>query len=109
MYIGNLYPRDCQPELNLQWQERLNRLGARLLKRGIRLYFVGPGLTDRLDERMVTTVGPISHELIWDYQYFADVGIVLARGAAQIDDASKLYYYLRAGLPVVSEALSIDR
>jgi glycosyltransferase involved in cell wall biosynthesis len=104
VYIGNLYPRDSQPELNLQWQERLNRLGARLLTRGIRLYFVGPGLTERLDERMVTTVGPISHELIWDYQYFADVGIVLARGAVQIDDASKLYYYLRAGLPVVSEA-----
>ena len=104
VYIGNLYPRDSQRELNLQWQERLNRLGARLLTRGIRLYFVGPGLTDRLDERMVTTVGPISHKLVWDYHYFADVGIVLARGAVQIDDASKLYYYLRAGLPVVSEA-----
>jgi glycosyltransferase involved in cell wall biosynthesis len=104
VYIGNLYPRDSQREMNLQWQERLNRLGARLLARGIRLYFVGPGLTDRLDGRTVTTIGPIPHKLVWDYQYFADVGIVLARGAVQIDDASKLYYYLRAGLPVVSEA-----
>jgi len=32
------------------------------------------------------------------------VGVVLARGAVQHDEASKLYYYLRAGLPVVSEA-----
>jgi len=103
VYVGNLY-RPHQRELNLQWQERMNTLGARLLARGIRLYFVGPGRTDRLDERVVTTVGPISHELVWDYQYFADVGIVLAQGAVQNDEASKLYYYLRAGLPVVSEA-----
>jgi hypothetical protein len=103
VYIGNIYATH-QRELNLSWQERLNALGARLLARGIRLYFVGPGRTDRVDSRVVTNVGPVDHETVWDYQYFADVGIVLARGAVQHDEASKLYYYLRAGLPVVSEA-----
>jgi hypothetical protein len=41
---------------------------------------------------------------IWDYQYFADVGIVLAHSEVQHNESSKIYYYLRAGLPVVSEA-----
>jgi hypothetical protein len=103
VYVGNILARQ-QRELNLHWQERLNALGARLLDRGIRLHFVGPGRTDRLDSRVVTTVGPVDHDAVWDYQYFADAGIVLARGAVQHDEASKLYYYLRAGLPVVSEA-----
>ncbi|HZS32610.1 MAG TPA: hypothetical protein VFC42_04465 [Methylomirabilota bacterium] len=103
VYVGNLYTRH-QRELNLHWQARLNALGARLLRRGVRLHFVGPGRTDRLDPDAVTVVGPIAHEAVWDYLHFADVGIVLARGAVQIDDASKLYYYLRAGLPAVTEA-----
>jgi hypothetical protein len=103
VYVGNIYTR-AQPELNLVWQRRLNALGARLLTRGIRLHFVGPGRTDHLDDRVVTNVGPVPHDAVWDYQYHADVGIVLARGAVQHDEASKLYYYLRAGLPVVSEA-----
>ena len=103
VYVGNLYTRH-QRELNLRWQERLNTLGARLAARGIRLHFVGPGRTDRLDARVVTVIGPIVHEAVWDYLRFADVGVVLARGAIQHDEASKLYYYLRAGLPVVSEA-----
>jgi hypothetical protein len=103
VYIGNLYVRH-QRELNLYWQERLNALGARLVARGVRLHFVGPGRTDRLDPRFVTAVGPVAHEAVWDYQHHADVGVVLARGAVQHDEASKLYYYLRAGLPAVSES-----
>jgi hypothetical protein len=79
VYVGNIYTRH-QRELNLRWQERLNALGARLLARGIRLHFVGAGRTDRLDPRVVTIVGPVAHEAVWDYQYFADVGIVLALG-----------------------------
>ena len=102
VYVGNIY-RKNQRELNLYWQERLNTLGARLLGRGIRLHFVGQGRTDILDTRVVTNVGPIQHDAVWDYLYHADVGVVLARGAVQHDEASKLYYYLRAGLPAVSE------
>ena len=103
VYVGNLYVHH-QRELNLYWQERLNALGARLLARGIRLHFIGPGRTDRLDSRVVTDVGPVPHDAVWDYQHHADAGVVLARGAVQHDEASKLYYYLRAGLPAVSEA-----
>ncbi len=103
VYVGNLYTRH-QRELNLHWQARLNALGARLLPHGVRLHFVGPGRTDRLDPARVTVVGPVPHEAVWDYLHFADVGIVLARGPVQHDEASKLYYYLRAGLPVVTEA-----
>ena len=65
---------------------------------------MGRGRTDRLDDRVVTIVGPVDHEAVWDYLRFAHVGLVLARGTVQLDDASRLYYYLRAGLPAVSEA-----
>ncbi len=43
-------------------------------------------------------------DAVWDYQYFADVGVALAQGSVQHNESSKLYYYLRTGLPVVSEA-----
>ncbi len=103
VYIGNIYAR-FQREVNLLWQRRLNALGARLADRGIRLHFVGLGRTDHLDPRVVTNVGSLPHEAIWDYQYFADVGIVLAQGPVQNNESSKLYNYLRVGLPVVTEA-----
>jgi hypothetical protein len=103
VYIGNLYI-NCQPEINLLWQTRLNSLGHLLKQKGIRLFLVGPGNTDRLDPAAVTHLGPVDSRRIWDYQYFADVGIVLAQGQAQHNESSKIYYYLRTGLPVVSEA-----
>jgi hypothetical protein len=48
-------------------------------------------------------LGIVDNDRIWDYQYFADVGIVLAQGDVQHNESSKIYYYLRSGLPVVSE------
>lgn len=102
-YIGNLYA-NCQPEINLLWQTRLNSLGHLLKQKGIRLFLVGPGDTDRLDPEAVTNLGPVDGRRMWDYQYFADVGIVLAQGHVQHNESSKIYYYLRTGLPVVSEA-----
>lgn len=103
VYIGNLYAR-AQRSINLLWQGRLNALGQRLRARGLRLYFVGPGATDQLDPAAVTAMGPVPHDAVWDYQYFADAGIALAQGPVQHNESSKLYYYLRTGLPVVSEA-----
>ena len=41
---------------------------------------------------------------LWDYQYFASAGVILAQGEVQHNESTKLYHYLRAGLPVVSEA-----
>ena len=102
IYAGNLYTT-TQRHINLQWQERLNRLGRLLRARGIRLVFVGRGSTDRLDPDAVVNVGPVPHDHFWDYQYFADAGLVLAQGPVHNNEASKIYYYLRTGLPVVSE------
>jgi glycosyltransferase involved in cell wall biosynthesis len=103
VYIGLLYAR-AQRAVNLLWQERLNALGRRLRARGLRLHFIGGGSTDRLDPAAVTVVGPVPLAAMWDYQYFADVGVVLAQGPVQHNESSKVYYYLRTGLPVVSEA-----
>lgn len=103
VYIGNIY-EGFQREINLLWQARLNSLGRLLRKKDIRLFFVGPGLIDQLDSEAVTATGPVEDQRIWDYQYFADVGIVLGQGTVQHNESSKIYYYLRTGLPVVSEA-----
>ena len=39
----------------------------------------------------------------WDWQRFARVGIVLAQGPVQDNESSKIYYYLRTGLPTICE------
>jgi glycosyltransferase involved in cell wall biosynthesis len=103
LYAGNLYLEE-QADINRLWQERLNALGSRLRRRGIRLCFVGPGRTHLLDPRAVTHLGEVDNRRIWDYQRFAHVGIVLAQGEVQHNESSKIYYYLRSGLPVVSES-----
>ncbi|HEY7529057.1 MAG TPA: hypothetical protein VIC56_00075 [Gemmatimonadota bacterium] len=103
VYIGNLYDT-TQLHVNRLWQDRLDALGGELRRRGIRLCFVGPGLTDRLDPSRVTAVGPVPVDEVWDWQRFAAVGVVLAQGPLQHNESSKIYYYLRTGLPVVSEA-----
>jgi hypothetical protein len=103
VYIGTLY-RSTQRDINLLWQDRLTRLGRLLGRKGIRLCVVGRGLTDRLDPAAVTFLGAVENDRVWDHQYFADAGVVLAQGAVQHNESSKLYYYLRTGLPVVSEA-----
>jgi glycosyltransferase involved in cell wall biosynthesis len=102
VYIGNIY-KGTQREVNLLWQSKLNGLGRRLKLKKIRLCFVGMGAVDQLDPDAVTCLGPVENDRIWDYQYFADVGIALAQGPVQHNESSKIYYYLRAGLPVVSE------
>jgi glycosyltransferase involved in cell wall biosynthesis len=104
VYIGNLYSGVHQPEVNRHWQRRLNSLGRALKQRGVRLCFVGSGLVDEIDIDAVTLMGPVPNDKIFDYQYHADVGIVLAQGPIQHNESSKIYYYLRTGLPVVSEA-----
>ena len=103
VYAGNIYG-ETQPEMNLLWQDRLNRLGTLLQRKGIRLCFVGTGRVNRLDRRVVTVMKPVDNREVWDHQRFASVGLVLAQGKKQHNESSKLYYYLRAGLPVVSEA-----
>jgi glycosyltransferase involved in cell wall biosynthesis len=103
VYIGTLYV-GAQRHINLLWQRRLNRVGRLLRQKGIRLCLVGPGLVDELDPGAVRHLGAVDNERVWDYHHFADVGVVLAQGPVQHNESSKLYSYLRAGLPVVSEA-----
>jgi glycosyltransferase involved in cell wall biosynthesis len=103
LYAGLLYTLDHQREVNLIWQDRLNRLGHGLRRRGLRLVVVGPGVVDRLDPQAVIHAGPVEAERIWDWQRHARVGLVLAQGPVQDNESSKIYYYLRTGLPVVCE------
>ena len=103
VYAGNIYG-ETQPEMNLVWQERLNRVGQLLRRKGIRLCFIGSGKVDQLDRAAVTVIQEVDNQHVWDYQRFANVGLVLAQGKKQHNESSKLYYYLRSGLPVISEA-----
>ena len=103
LYSGTLYS-GAQREVNLIWQAKLNEVGALLRRRGIRLCFVGGGAVDRLDARAVTHLGPVEHDQVWNYQYWARAGIALAQGPVQHNESSKIYYYLRTGLPVVAES-----
>jgi len=104
LFAGNVYVREKQPEVNLFWQARLNALGRALAARGVRLVAMGPGLTDRLDPTFVTHVGVVDFRDVWHWQWHARVGVVLAQGAVQDNESSKIYYYLRTGLPVACEA-----
>jgi len=91
-------------KVNIFWQERLNNLGKMLYQKGIHLCFVGSGLTDKLEQKYVHCFEPVPNEKFWNYQYFADCGIVLADAPDVHNESSKIYYYLRTGLPVVSES-----
>jgi hypothetical protein len=107
VFAGNFYrnTRRSQPQAHRSLTERLNRLGQALLARGAQLYVVGPGDRRNLDPRFVRYCGAVTYEASWDFLHFASVGVVLtAAGPMHNNESSKIYHYLRAGLPVVSEA-----
>lgn len=93
-----------QKKLNVSLQNRLNRLGKILIKRNIRLCFVGDGDRHLINPNYVTYLGCVENQKIWDFQHFAGCGIILADNEQGNFEASKIYYYLRSGLPVVSES-----
>ena len=103
LFTGHLYSERSQPAVNIQWQNNLNVLGSKLRRRGIHLVAMGSGRSDRLDPEAVTFAGAIAADDIWDWQRHAKAGIVLAQGDVQDNEASKIYYYLRTGLPVICE------
>lgn len=109
LFTGNIYGNGpfggvAQENINRKWQYRLNAIGKLLKRKEIRLCFLGVGDTNLLNPKYVTYMGCVENNKIWDYHYYADVGLVLAEGERQHNEKSKIYYYLRAGLPVVSEA-----
>ncbi|HEX4932572.1 MAG TPA: glycosyltransferase, partial [Gemmatimonadaceae bacterium] len=102
LFAGNIY--NAQPGANAILVAKLNALGQRLAPHG-RLYFAGPGDTRQLDARVVTKVGVVSYENAWQYMLHADVGVVVSPGPfMHNNESTKIYHYLRAGLPTVSEA-----
>lgn len=105
LFAGNVYGPRAQREANRVLIEKLNHLGGLIHRQGARLYLVGPGDARNLDQRHVTYLGVVSYEESWSYLHFAQVGVVVAAGKfMHNNESSKIYHYLRAGLPVVSEA-----
>jgi len=103
IFAGNIYNHKTQPELNCLWQKRINEIGCKIKKNNIDLYFIGVGATNLLDSNAVTCLKPVPNHRFWDYQYYADVGLALSDGPVCDNEASKIYYYLRGGLPVIAE------
>jgi glycosyltransferase involved in cell wall biosynthesis len=104
VFSGNIYDRTMQPEANAVLIEKLNQLGKYLAGVGARLYLIGLGDVSRLDRQYVDYLGAVPYNRSWDHLYFANVGVVLAPGKfLHNNESTKIYHYLRAGLPVVTE------
>lgn len=88
----------------------LNKL-ARIMSGIAEIHLVGlnktllyGGETDSDLDPLIVTHGAKAEIETWDYVYYADVGLALAAGPDPFDnDISKIYSYLRGGLPTISE------
>lgn len=105
IFAGNVFTRKYAPESNTSMVYKLNKLGKFLSNHNARLYVIGPGDVKLLDKRHVTYLGVVPYEKTWDYFYYANVGVeIVKRGKfMHNNESSKIYHYLRVGLPVVSE------
>jgi len=105
LFSGNIYSKTSQPEANAVLVSKLNTLGNLLSRHRIRLYFQGVGDSSGLDANVVAHLGSASYEDSWQAMHFADVGIVVSAGSfMHNNESTKIYHYLRAGLPVVCES-----
>jgi len=105
LFAGNVYDQGSQALANRVIIDKLNRLGKLLFSRGIRLYLIGPGDTTKLDVNYVTYLGEVLQSECWNYFYHAHVGLVVSAGKfMHNNESTKIYHYIRAGLPVVTEA-----
>jgi len=103
LYLGSL--------TSSRFVQILNALGRALKDRGVEVHHVGRNQLDlycETDEQLDPTA-VISHRAVpepqsWNYLFHADVGLMIARGTQVFDnEISKVYYYLRAGVPTISE------
>lgn len=102
VFSGNLY--NVQPEATRVLSDKLNALGEQLAPRG-RVFVVGPGDRSQLDSRWVTHLGSVAYRESWDHLHFASVGVVVSAGTfMHNNESTKIYHYLRAGLPAVIES-----
>lgn len=107
LFAGNFYSTDrlSQAEAHRSVVSKLNELGRLLAAQGARLYVLGEGDVSRLDASSVTYLGSVEHRESWNYMHHATVGVVVSAGDfMHNNESTKIYHYLRAGLPVVSEA-----
>jgi hypothetical protein len=105
IFAGNIYTSNSQPEANTILVEKLNALGKALKVRGAQLYFIGPGDVTRLNRESVIYFGAVEYEKAWNYFHHADAGVVVASGTfLHNNESTKIYHYLRAGLPAVVES-----
>lgn len=90
--------------------ELLNELACRLRER-CRIHLVGSNKTRLYGggrqcelNPLIVDHGELPEEEVWDYVRHAQAGVALAAGPHVFDnDISKIYTYLRGGLPVLSE------
>ena len=97
----------------------LNRLARRLRSANpdIELHVVGKdslvhyaGESEPIDRSAVHVHDPVDEIEAWQYILHADVGIALAPSPDAFEsELSKIYYYLRGGLPVVTESVVPNR
>jgi hypothetical protein len=105
IFAGNIYSHSHQPEANRILVEKLNALGKALKVRGACLYFLGPGDVTGLDCDSVIHIGPVVYEKAWNYLQYAHAGVVVVSGSfLHNNESTKIYHYLRAGLPCVVES-----
>ncbi len=105
LFAGNVYSASAQPEANAVLIDKLNALGRALARHGARLYMIGVGAVTALDPAHVTYLGAVDYDRSWAYLHHAEVGVVVSAGRVhQNNESTKIYHYLRAALPVVSES-----
>ncbi|MFM8560101.1 MAG: hypothetical protein ACKOC6_10980 [bacterium] len=97
----------------------LNGLARRLREAApdVRVHVLGKdslkhyaGESEPLDLSLVTLHEPVDEERTWDYVLHAGVGVGFAPSEHEFEsELSKLYYYLRGGLPIVTESTVPNR
>jgi glycosyltransferase involved in cell wall biosynthesis len=107
LFAGSFYSteRGSQAEAHRTLTDKLNALGRRLRDLGMWLYIIGTGEPASLDREAVRYLGAIPYRESWAYLHHADVGLVVSAGPfMHNNESTKIYHYLRVGLPVVSES-----
>jgi len=105
VFAGNIYDGWYQAAVHETLVAKINALGRALRARGLELHVLGHGDHSRLDPAAVAAHGPVPYERSWDYLRGAQVGVVLAFGPEpNHNESTKIYHYLRVGLPTVCEA-----